>query len=82
MNVRSWGNLVPSIVKAGLLGTLKLRINLADSKKIIMYLKMKLMRSFCRSKQISMKDEAHENINSEVDEDELYRLDKMSLDEK
>ena len=47
-----------------------------------MYLKMKLMRSFCRSKQISMKDEAHENINSEVDEDELYRLDKMSLDDK
>ena len=29
-----------------------------------------------------MKDETHENIDDEVDEDELYELDKLSLDEK
>ena len=29
-----------------------------------------------------MKDESHENIDDEVDEDELYKLYKMSLDEK
>ena len=29
-----------------------------------------------------MKDETHENIYYKVDEDDLYDLDKMSLDEK
>ena len=29
-----------------------------------------------------MKDEIHDNINDEANEDELYELDKMSLDEK
>ena len=28
-----------------------------------------------------MKDETHENIDDEVDEDDLYKIDKMSLDE-
>ena len=29
-----------------------------------------------------MKDETHDNIDDEVDGDELYELDKMSLGEK
>ena len=29
-----------------------------------------------------MKDETHENIDAEVNEDELYDLDKTSIDEK
>ena len=29
-----------------------------------------------------MKNETHEKINAEVDEDELYDLDKLSLDKK
>ena len=34
------------------------------------------------NKKISVKDETHENINSEVDEEKLYKLDKISLDEQ
>ena len=40
------------------------------------------MTSFCRRKQLSVKDETYENIDSEVDEDDLYDIDKMSLDKK
>ena len=29
-----------------------------------------------------MKDETHEKIDDEVDEDDLYKLDKVNLDEK
>ena len=34
------------------------------------------------NKKFSMKDETHENIDSEVDEYELYELDKIIIDEK
>ena len=32
--------------------------------------------------KVSAEEEAHENIESELDEDDLYHIDKMSLDEK
>ena len=32
--------------------------------------------------KLSVKDETHDNIDDEVDEDELYEIYKMSLDEK
>ena len=35
-----------------------------------------------KEKKLSVKDETHENIYAEVDEDELYDIEKMSLDEK
>ena len=34
------------------------------------------------NERLSLKYETHENIDDEVDEDDLYELDKMSLDEK
>ena len=44
---------------------------------------MKLMRSsFRRTLKIRVKDETHKTIYSEVNEGDLYKLDKMSLDEK
>ena len=35
-----------------------------------------------QKKKITVKDETHKNIDDEVYEDNLYSLDKMSLDEK
>ena len=35
-----------------------------------------------KNEKLSVKYETHDNIDDEVDEDELYELDKMSLDEK
>ena len=34
------------------------------------------------NEKLSVKDETYENIDDEVDEDDLYKLDKMSFDEK
>ena len=34
------------------------------------------------NKKLSVKDETHENIDDEFDEDEMCDIDKMSLDEK
>ena len=34
-----------------------------------------------QNKKISVKYETHENMNDQVDEDELYKLNKKSLDE-
>ena len=37
---------------------------------------------FQQNKKLSVEDESHENINSKVDENYLYEIDDMSLDEK
>ena len=42
---------------------------------------MRLIRSHCRRK-ISVKDETHDNIVDEADEDNLYKIYKMTFDEK
>ena len=43
---------------------------------------MHLMRSSCKIKKSNVKDETHKNIYDEVNEYELYNLEKMILDEK
>ena len=37
---------------------------------------------FQQNKKLSVEDESHENIKSKVDENYLYEIDDMSLDEK
>ena len=42
---------------------------------------MKLIISSCKIKTFSVKYETHENIDDEVDEDDLYKIDKIIIDE-
>ena len=38
--------------------------------------------SFKRKKKLGLKDETHENIDDKFDGDDMYEIDKPSLDEK
>ena len=65
------------MIKSGIPGTTymspQLKNNLIDSKKKNLLLIMQWSRSSRRKiKKGSVEDEAHENIDSEIDENDLY----------
>ena len=43
---------------------------------------MQLMKSSCKKKKITVQYETHDKIIDEIDEYELYEIDKINLDEK
>ena len=51
-----------------------------DNNDIVNHAEDKILLQ--ENNKVSAEEEAHENIESELDEDDLYNIDKMSLDEK
>ena len=51
-----------------------------DNNDIVNHAEDKILLQ--ENNKVSAEEEAHENIESELDEDDLYHIDKMSLDEK
>ena len=53
-------------------------------QEVIIFYSMQSMRSSFKKLKMNfnVNNETHKNINDEVDEDELYEMDKLSLDEK
>ena len=68
-NEGSWGALGISILESGLLMTvgliMRLEINLTDRKTTMLLLIMQWTESF-RKKKLSAEEEAHDNIESEI----------------
>ena len=79
--------LVLSITKVGLLRnkrrSLQSRNVLENTKRKMLWSNMQLViSSFKKKRKSSVEYEIHDNIDNEVDEYDLYELDKTSLDEK
>ena len=76
MNVRSWETLVLSEIKVGLLRTTSIisqtERNSTGSKRIMLLLTVKLMKSSCRKIKVNNKEEEHENVESDFDKNELH----------
>ena len=74
MNVGSWENLVLSMLKVSLLRTmgsiLYQEINLTGSKRIML---------LHENQKVSAAEEAHENTESNFDENKLYLINNISL---
>ena len=85
MNARSWETLVISMLKVYLLSTVGTityqERNLACSNKIMLLLTVQWMK-YCSMKiKLRNEKEAHENFGSDFDENRLYHIDNMSLDD-
>ena len=85
MNAKSWGALVLSTFRRELLrteGTIPYQErNLTFSRRIIILLIVKWMKSCCmKKKKIAMK-EAHENVESDFDDNKLNQIENMSLED-
>ena len=87
MNETSWETLVLSILKLGLIspaGTIRqTEINLTGSKRIMLLLTFQLMKSSCRkTKNQVLRREYMKILNRIFDENELYRINNMSIEDK
>ena len=72
--------LVICTTKSGLLRNAGRRLHsqnrLGGRKKTMILYNMQLIKSSYKIKKLSVKDETHENIDDEIYEDELYKLEK------
>ena len=87
MNVSSWETLVLSMLKSVLLNTTGRRLQLKkmfgrhqDNNSIVQHSADEIITA--ENKTIRVEYETHDNIDDEINEDNMYKLDKMSIDEK
>ena len=86
MNVMSWGTLVLSKTREGILNTAGWSLHLRKSSKTA---RETFYCQTCswwdhptRERKLCVKDKTQDKIDSEVDKDKLYKRNKMSLDEE